>query len=153
MNIENRNIDQSNVLPKDTEAAFERLHALSAQKSQDSERNVYNYAIETLKLTFVELASEEGAALNPHTALGWAGKLPDKFVNLLKTHSDLALVITSFYCVVLHRAPKVWWMSGWSTGLMRVLWQNATPGYQREMNWPREQVGLDCSTVAGPSKL
>lgn len=151
MNLKNRKIDQCDVLSTDTEAAFERLNALIAQESQNFERNVYDDAIETLKLIFVKFVSEQGATTNPHTALGWVEELPDQFVRLLKAHSDLALVITSFYCVVLHRVPDVWWLKGWSRGLIRVLWQNVKPEYQKEMSWAREQVGIEFSV--GLSKI
>jgi hypothetical protein len=120
----------------DTEAAFGRLHALN----QENHAAVYTAAISTLKTVFEILEGTEND--NPHVALEWVSKMPEDFIYLMKERLSLALVILAHYCVVLYRAPRVWWLRGWSEGLFGVIWRGIDPVYRDSMQWARQQIGF-----------
>jgi hypothetical protein len=132
-------------LPTDTEAAFVRLQELVDLKREylAQEGETYSQAIRSLRSVFVKLLGPKKIT-DPHIALAWTNTLSDEFVCLFKSHKPVALVIVAFYCVVLHRGPDVWWLSGWSKGLLNVISWNIQPEYRKELNWACEQIGFDC---------
>ena len=121
----------------DTEAAFDRLHALN----QGHDTALYTLAISSLKSVFETLA-EEGND-NPHAALEWANTLPEEFVSLIRKWHGLALVIVAHYCVVLNTALQVWWLRGWGRGLFGVIWRSLDPNHRDALRWARLQVGFE----------
>jgi hypothetical protein len=50
------------------------------------------------------------------------------------------LVLLAYYCVLLERAPRVRWLSGWSKCLLRVIQRNVGPGYTDELKWAKDRV-------------
>ncbi|KUJ13207.1 uncharacterized protein LY89DRAFT_709107 [Mollisia scopiformis] len=123
-------------LSLDTQKAFDRLHALN----QGQDAAIYSPAISALKSVFATL---EGTANdNPHVALDWAGGIPEGFLDLVSSRYALALVIVAHYCVVLHRAPRVWWLRGWGEGLFGVIWRLIDPAYREPLDWVRKQIGF-----------
>jgi hypothetical protein len=132
-----------NLLPPSTAIAFGRLHEFAAAKSQEEDRQIYKQAIDALESSLMGLNDIERNR-NPHVVLEWPESISREFVLRLEEQQPLALVIVAFYCVVLDREPSVWWLDGWSTRLLRVIWVNLEYEYQKEVEWVRNQIGLDC---------
>ena len=124
-------------LSTDTETAFSRLLALN----QGHDKALYTLAISSLKSSFRTVADEGND--NPHVALEWANTLPEEFVRLIRERQNLALVVVGYYCVVLERAPQVWWLRGWSKELFSIIWRNIDHTYQGTLEWPREKIGIE----------
>ncbi|KFY44779.1 hypothetical protein V494_01304 [Pseudogymnoascus sp. VKM F-4513 (FW-928)] len=120
-------------LPPGTEAAFQRLNDMN--RGRDTE--VYELAISTLKSVFHSLEADRE---NPHVALQWAHTLPKEFVGLLHERQSLALVIIGHYCVVLDALKGVWWLSGWSKGLLEVILTNIDLSYRDVLEWPKQII-------------
>jgi hypothetical protein len=85
----------------------------------------------------------DGGAENPHVALAWANMLPDGFLQLLEGRESLALVIVAYYCVVLDRFSQLWWVRGWSKGLLGAIYQDIQPVYRNALEWPRTMIGME----------
>jgi len=135
-------------LAADTEVAFTDLQELNARESQnDIEKAIFATAIGSLKEVFRKQATPAGA-LDPHTALGWTNTMHNDFVDLLRERRPLALVITAYYCVVLDRVPEAWWLSGWSEGLLDVIWRDLGLEYRKEADWAREKVRIGVPSEA-----
>lgn len=76
-------------------------------------------------------------------ALRWPFELTDKYLDLLRGHDPMALVILAHYCLILHHSRHQWWMEGWSLHLARSIW-NLLDGYWRPSAiWVLKEVGLD----------
>ncbi|KAJ4310826.1 hypothetical protein N0V84_010762 [Fusarium piperis] len=68
----------------------------------------------------------------------WPMGLSNTFLSLLRGFNPLALVILSYYCVLLHsRESKCWFLRGWTNVLMKVVMADVG-GTQWEglMQWP-----------------
>jgi hypothetical protein len=136
-NILPAHILNTSTLSPDTETAFDRLHAVN----QGDHTALYNLAISSLKSVFGTLADVGND--NPHVALEWTNTLPEEFVRLISERRSLALVIVAHYCVVLEKAPQVWWLRGWGKGLFSVIWRSMDPTQQDALQWARLHVGFE----------
>jgi hypothetical protein len=129
---------KASCLDEDTETAFSRLHELnSTQRKGDVE--AYTLAIDSLKSVFREMGGVERVE-DPHVSMAWAAVLPEKCIHLLRERQDLALVLLAYYCVVLERAPRVWWLRGWSEGLLKVIRENIGLEYRSALKWAEDRV-------------
>ncbi|KAE9374165.1 hypothetical protein N431DRAFT_464452 [Stipitochalara longipes BDJ] len=124
----------SDSFDEETEKAFSRLQELNRTCSKEEDIEVYTLAIESLKSVFNEMAGVEKGS-DPHVSMAWMAVMPEKCVRLLKEKQCLALLLLAYYCVVLERAPKVWWLRGWSTGLLQVVRENIGHSYKDELKW------------------
>lgn len=127
-------------LDDDTERAFVRLHELNRLRSRQGDVDLYTLAIDSLKSVFGVLVGVESVP-DPHISMAWMGVLPEKCIRLFRERQDLALVLLTCHCLLLERAPKVWWLEGWSKGILEVVRQNVGPGYRDELKWVEERVG------------
>jgi hypothetical protein len=119
-------------LDDDTERTFSRLHELNRTYSRECDVELYTLAIDSLKSVFGVLAGVESVP-DPHVSMAWMGVLPEKCIRLFRERQDLALVLLVYHCLVLNRVPKVWWLDGWSPGLLEVIRRNVGPGYRDEL--------------------
>ncbi|KAH6670816.1 hypothetical protein B0J14DRAFT_516566 [Halenospora varia] len=135
--------DLNTSLPSEIEEAFARLHSQNLTHTPDDhDQEVLKLALDSLKTVFKMLASP-GGTQNPHVAIAWPNLLPERFAELLGKRQVLAMVLVAYYCVVLERVPKVWWLRGWSTGLLDAVWGNIKDGCLREeVQWVRDRVGV-----------
>jgi hypothetical protein len=128
---------KSNVaITADVEEAFCRLQALN----QGTDTALYTDAISSLKSVFGTLAKKGD---NPHVALEWLNTLPEGFIRLIKARQSFALIVLGHYCVVLHKSPQVWWLKGWSVGLLRAILRGIDPIHRDSLGWAKLQVGVD----------
>jgi hypothetical protein len=72
--------------------------------------------------------------------MAWTAVLPEKCVRLFKEKQGLALVLLAYYCVVLERAPRIWWLRGCSKSLLKVIKENIGLEYQDELKWAEDRV-------------
>lgn len=138
-------IDDANTsLPSKIEEVFARLHSQNLIHTPDeNDQEVLKLALDSLKTVFKTLASP-GGTQNPHVAIAWPNLLPERFTELLGKRQALAMVLVAYYCVVLDSVPKVWWLRGWSPGLLDAVWENLKDGdFREEVQWVRDRVGVD----------
>lgn len=126
-------------LDEETERVFARLHELNRSCSNEVDVQTYAVAIESLKSVFNEMSRvEEGS--DPHLSMAWMAVLPEKCIRLFQEKQDLALLLLAYYCVVLSKAPQVWWLRGWSRGLLAAIRESIGLGYREEMKWAEDRV-------------
>jgi hypothetical protein len=90
---------------------------------------VYRLAIYSLKSVFREMGGvERGADTLVSTA--WTNFLAEKYIRLFRERQELALVLLAYYCVLLEKAPRVWWLRGWSKGPLSVIRGNVRSEYR-----------------------
>ncbi|KAJ4135329.1 hypothetical protein NW768_004955 [Fusarium equiseti] len=73
---------------------------------------------------------------------GWPMEFPSTFLTLLRNKDPLAMVILSYYCVLLRSAEtKCWYFEGWSSALMEVIITSiASTPFERLIQWPIETI-------------
>jgi hypothetical protein len=129
-------------LPASAKLSFHQLHELNSMSAEENEQHdtgVYTEVIDSLSHVYGKLASGN---TNPHLALEWANMLPKRFFCLLKEHRTLALLVLGHYSVVLDCFKHFWWLNGWSSGLLKVIWHEVGAINKYSLAWPMEIVGL-----------
>jgi hypothetical protein len=72
--------------------------------------------------------------------MAWTAVLPEKCIRLFKERQGLALVLLSYYCVTLEKAPRIWSLRGCSQGLLKVINENIGLEHQDELKWAENGV-------------
>ncbi|KAI1425851.1 hypothetical protein F5Y12DRAFT_744929 [Xylaria sp. FL1777] len=75
------------------------------------------------------------------SAMIWLVKIPDPFIELLKTHDSEALCVLAFFCVLLKRLEHLWWIEGWSFHLIERIYSTLDNKYRLWIQWPLEEIG------------
>ncbi|KAI0106445.1 hypothetical protein GGR51DRAFT_517696 [Nemania sp. FL0031] len=75
------------------------------------------------------------------SALMWLVKIPDPFVELLKSHDNGALCVMAFFCVLLNRLEHFWWIEGWAFHLIERIYSTLDERYRLWIRWPLEEIG------------
>lgn len=76
-------------------------------------------------------------------ALRWPFELTDKYVDLLRRHDPMALVVLAHYCLILHHSRHQWWVEGWSLHLARSIWNLLDEYWRPSAIWALREVGLE----------
>ncbi|KAN0102699.1 hypothetical protein V8E51_011012 [Hyaloscypha variabilis] len=126
-------------LDVETRRAFNRLHELNRRRSEEGDVELYTLAIESLRSVFNEMKCVEKRS-DPHLAMMWMDLLPGKCIRLFEERQGLALLLLAYYRVVLERVPKVWWLRGWSTGLLKAVRENIGEEYRVELKWVEDSI-------------
>lgn len=78
---------------------------------------------------------------NSMTVAGyWAIKSNPKFVELVRDHAPLALVILSYYCVLLHYLKHHWYLGQWSVRVSKAIWTVLDDQWKPLVRWPMMQI-------------
>ncbi|RDW65103.1 hypothetical protein BP6252_10754 [Coleophoma cylindrospora] len=115
------------------------LNRLKGQRQKGHDTKTYEEAITSLQSTFRQMDPEKPS---PFSHGEFFAGVSDKFFEYWMEHDTFALIILAHYCVCLHYLPRVWWLKGWSEGLMRSIWENIDPVAQSSLIWAKEIVGL-----------
>ena len=83
--------------------------------------------------------------LEPGAAFVWPILLQREFISLMQRQAPVALVLTAFYCVVLHRLDGYWFLSRWCRSLIVEIGDGLSEEMQVWMRWPRRVCGLECA--------
>ena len=137
-------------LPPNARESFRHLHELNFKRARNENQRhteVYTEVIDSLSYIYGKLASGDP---NPHAVQDWANMLPDRFFSLLSEHTIMALLIMGHYCVVLEHFKMLWWLKGWSSGLLKVIWHNVDSANRSSLAWPLEMVGLNVLDLQAP---
>jgi hypothetical protein len=132
-------------VPKDVEdyefSTKAVLRILRDQFAQgDEEREIYFTAIKELERCFA--VSDQGAITSQKAAvLMFTVSVSTDFLNRLHQKTQPALVIMAFWCVLMHRVPKMAWLeNGKATEMLDVLMGLMTPESLGLIQWPREKI-------------
>lgn len=74
-------------------------------------------------------------------ALMWLVKIPEPFVELLKSRDSGALCVLAFFCVLLNRLEHLWWIEGWAFHLIERIYSTLDERYRLWIQWPLEEIG------------
>ncbi|KAI1305719.1 hypothetical protein F5Y03DRAFT_384396 [Xylaria venustula] len=75
------------------------------------------------------------------SAMMWLVKIPDPFIELLKSHDSEALCVLAFFCVLLKRLEQLWWIEGWAFHLIERIYSTLNERYRLWIRWPLEEIG------------
>lgn len=111
----------------------EAVYALSAEGTRES----YLKALNSIQDSLCEVLSGFDAVA---TATRTAIRMPSMYVALLRKYDPLALVILSFYCVVLHRLRHHWCLGDSGARIVRAISLILGPEWKHLLHWPMADV-------------
>ncbi|KAE8395451.1 hypothetical protein BDV23DRAFT_95124 [Aspergillus alliaceus] len=130
-------------LPEAVQAAISHLESLNQYRRSeiaDHDADCYGSAISHLK-DMMEIYQDKPRRVE--LALRWPFGLEPKYLDLLKDHDPMALVILAHYCLVLHHFRHHWWMEGWSSHVARGVWDHLDEYWRPYVSWVVKEIGLD----------
>lgn len=96
-------------------------------------------ALEQLRST-LELTHSPNRAVYIEASLRiWPGIISQEFVEMIYERDPRALVILAYYCVLLKRNDRVWYLRGLGRGLLQHIWNALDEEWRPWIQWPIEQ--------------
>lgn len=126
--------------PEDAQAVLDRLHEANNRCSeQDPAHDTENHR-HTIEMLADMIAALSSGLITVTIACRWAIKLKPPYVDLIRDHDPLALVIVAHYCAVLHSMREVWYVGEWSVRVPKAIWQILDDRWKPLARWPIETV-------------
>ena len=121
-------------------------HAIAHQGSVTS----ITRALATLQDTFLKTFGSEQQAPLPrdetgHLPFAWLYMLPDDFVKLAQSHDPVALILLTYFAVLVKHLEAQWWLRGWAENIVLSARELLAAEWQDLTDWPLQQV-LDSDT-------
>lgn len=73
---------------------------------------------------------------------GWLYMLPDQLLFDLRNRQPVALVLVSYYNVLLHVLDDVWMIQEWPHHVMHGIYKNLDSYHRSFVEWPMRQIGM-----------
>ncbi|KAJ5297544.1 hypothetical protein N7508_007793 [Penicillium antarcticum] len=89
----------------------------------------------------IRSAGKDGANLM-HVVVGWIYRRPEEFIGLLESKDPFALIVVSYWCVLLKFMGSSWLMTGWDRHVIAGIQRSLVPEFHCHIEWP---VGVICS--------
>ncbi|KAH7179038.1 uncharacterized protein B0J16DRAFT_402387 [Fusarium flagelliforme] len=102
-------------------------------------RTIYRDAIQALNQTYGVFYEVEGDN-DLVDIFSWVVMAKD-FLKFVEDEEEEALVVLSYFCVLLHKLPSQWWLDGWVNHLMTRIYSSVGEMYLTFLVWPMEQIG------------
>lgn len=102
-------------------------------------RHIYDGALDALNQTFgvfYELPGQKDLI----DIFSWV-VLASSFLQLLADEEQEALVVFSYFCVLLNKLPKHWWLDGWVNNLMDKIYSSLDEEHRTWIIWPMGELG------------
>ncbi|CAG8309159.1 unnamed protein product [Penicillium salamii] len=127
------------ILPDDAVAALRQLHAANETCGQDTNHELQIYA-EVIK-NLEEMLTWVYGGMRANTIAGrWAIKLPARFMELLREREPLALVMLSYYGVLLKCLEHKWCFDEWSIRVAKVVWAILDDQWRPLIHWSMTEL-------------
>ncbi|KAI1046442.1 hypothetical protein LB505_013158 [Fusarium chuoi] len=102
-------------------------------------RAIYHDAIQALNQTYGVFHEVEGEN-DLVDIFSWLVLAKD-FLKFVADEEEEALVVLSYFCVLLHKLPGQWWLNGWVNHIMTRIYSSVGEMYLTYLVWPMEEIG------------
>ncbi|KAF2099528.1 hypothetical protein NA57DRAFT_55491 [Rhizodiscina lignyota] len=129
----------------DFRTQFERIRRVIAAQSPSPESEIYMEALDSLENCFA--ATYEGKSdawdersRSSHIMFRWLYQASEPFVARMQDKRPMAIVIFSFFAVLMKEHADVWTLDGWAEHIMTGIHAYLPPVYHDFIQWPMQQV-------------
>jgi hypothetical protein len=102
---------------------------------------VYTAAISLLRKSFALYFKKDNFRIETGDVMVWIMHVSDEYVNRLRKHTQVSLVILGFFCVILRMLDSHWFMEGWATHLISKIYHLLDEEHRLWIRWPIEEIG------------
>lgn len=131
--------DHEPFLPDDARLALEELfeaNGICGAQDETHDTELYESTIHNLIETLEKIHQDTSLA-----SVGrWAIRLKPRYVDLVQERAPLALVILTYYCVILHCQRHHWCIDHWSFRVSRAIWLVLDDQWRPLARWPMVQI-------------
>ena len=114
---------------------MEQLKAFVDERVTDPERRtIYHDAIQALNQTYGVFHEVEGDN-DLVDIFSWVVLAKD-FLKFVEEEEEEALVVLSYFCVLLHKLSGQWWTNGWVNHIMTRIYSSVGEMYLTYLIWP-----------------
>lgn len=136
-----------------TESGIDHLPELREQILRvglpEVELETYLTALDQLSKRF-DVVTTRASQIFPQQVFVWLYQLEDDFVRLLQEEKPIALVILSYFCILLHSVRSSWWTRGWMEHLLSEIHSSLNQGsieFGCSVQWKRP-AGFQAEVVS-----
>ncbi|KAI1333783.1 hypothetical protein F5Y15DRAFT_403972 [Xylariaceae sp. FL0016] len=101
----------------------------------------YQRALEELQKSFSIFDSGRNVPRDLTDAFVWIFMVADDFLPLLRAPTQEALTIFAYFCILLKRLERQWWMHGWADHLIAKTHSLLDDEHKLWIRWPIEEMG------------
>lgn len=102
-------------------------------------RSIYQEALVALNQTYGVFYEVDGDK-DLVDIFSWV-VLAKNFLEFVADEEPEALVVLSYFCVLLHKLPSQWWLNGWVSHIMTRIYASVGEKYLNYLAWPMEEIG------------
>ncbi|MCJ1444785.1 MAG: hypothetical protein MMC23_005287 [Stictis urceolatum] len=118
----------------------ELFQSIKAVSTDEKDLETYRTAIRELGQSFSLVENSQVQTTETADVFIWFFQVSDDYLTLLYAKRQEAIAIFAFYCVLLKQMEWSWYMKGWSTHLISVIWRNMDHEHRVWIQWPLEQI-------------
>ncbi|KAJ6048501.1 hypothetical protein N7499_000616 [Penicillium canescens] len=85
----------------------------------------------------IRSSGKDGVSLM-HVVVGWIYRRPEEFIGLLESKDPFALIILSYWCILLKFMGSSWLMIGWDRHVIAGIQWSLGADFHRHIEWPRQ---------------
>lgn len=127
-------------LDVDTSLAFKGLADHNACHAADeTTKKIYNAAISSLQDWLVLTCGHPRSWIH---LIWWPSNLESDYMALLARRERMALVIFTYWCAVMRKAPRRWFLDGWAVRVATPIIETLGHDLDDVLEWPRRALGL-----------
>lgn len=132
--------DYTPCLPEDAGSALERLREANhtcGVRDATHDAAAFGQVIDNLA---TELSAAHGGFDSITVACRWAIRLRPGFVDPLREHNPMALVILAHFCVLLHSLRQDWCLDEWAVRVTRAIWMLLDDQWRPLARWAMVKI-------------
>lgn len=99
-------------------------------------------ALDLLQRVFAAFLEHGRTLQTMRLVFSWLDRVNPKFWELLGQHQLPALLVFSYFGVLLHWLHGLWWLEGWGPHILTTTAHFLDEKYHKWLEWPRTQVGI-----------
>lgn len=116
------------------------------ESSQSRYRDVcleeYHHLVAIYEATYGDANGEYHGSGHNRMVFGWLYRMRDEFVSCIRLKQPMALLLLSYYAVLLGTIKNSWYIDGWVEHLLDSICGMLDNNCRKWIHWPRTQVGL-----------
>ncbi|KAL3446098.1 hypothetical protein BJX65DRAFT_309337 [Aspergillus insuetus] len=116
---------------------IEETYPATADRAGANHHHNNHRAIYTETITHLAtlLGKLDGGGEMVSNSFNWINEVPDGYIELLRVHEPLALVILAHFCVVLYWLRERWWVARWGERVLQEIVGVLGPRWKGRVSW------------------